>query len=129
MIWLASKSIEQIDGQFMFGFSNFPLLGPSHNSFYILPFKSSDNLILWRRNIDWMQSIEFNSRMFVLCNSHLFDLQVLPISKCVFTSQSCTFVNEFDHLIVEYLIDFWLNLKVVAIQYSNQEPVIWIWLT
>ena len=53
-----------------------------------------------------------------------------------FTSQSYTFVNEIDHLIVlyivswlEYLIDFWLNLKVVAIQYSNQEPVIWIWLT
>ena len=47
------------------------------------------NLVLWRRNIDWMQSIELNSRIFG-CNSHQLDLHVLQ-SESVFTSQSCTF--------------------------------------
>ena len=56
------------------------------------------NLVLWRRNIDWMQSIELNSRIFG-CNSHQLDLHVLQSRKC-FTSQSCTFANEFDPLIV-----------------------------
>ena len=41
------------------------------------------NLVLWQRNIDWMQSIELNSRIFG-CNSHQLDLHVLQSRKCFY---------------------------------------------